>query len=182
MKFTEKKVILKDGTECTLRSPTPNDAKAIIDHMKKTSNETVFMARYPEEITISLDEEKKFLTTLEADPRNIMICAIINGEIIANGGLSCIKNLIKYLHRAEFGISIQKEYWHLGIGCAILTELISWAKEVEYEQIELEVVCDNQRGLALYKKCCFEIIGTREKAFKFKDGTYGHEYLMLRRL
>ncbi|ROR25280.1 RimJ/RimL family protein N-acetyltransferase [Mobilisporobacter senegalensis] len=182
MKFGPKIIKLKDGRECILRSPVPRDAKALIEHMKGTSNETLYMARYPEEITITIEEEKRYLKELESNPKNVLICATIDGKIIACGGLNCVKNLMKYIHRAEFGISIQKEYWHLGIGSSLLSELILLAKDAGYEQIELEVMCDNERGIGLYKKCGFEMIGTREKAFKFKDGTYGDEYLMFRKL
>ena len=140
------------------------------------------MARYPEEITMSIEAEKKFLADQQIDPKSIMIAAVIDGKIVANAGICCVQNNIKFLHRSLFGISIQRECWNIGIGSSILTELILWAKKANYEQIELEVLCENERAIALYKRFGFEIYGTREKSFKYKDGTYSSEYLMLRRL
>lgn len=182
MIYKEKRIILKNGKDSIIRNTESSDAKAIIAHMKQTSGETLFMARYAEEVTKSVEAEKKMLEEIKEDLRNLMICAVINDKIVANAGFSCVKNNIKYLHRAEFGISIQKEYWNLGLGSIIISELIKKSKEAEYEQIELEVVCDNERAIALYQKHGFEIYGTREKSFKYKDGTYGAEHLMLRRL
>lgn len=182
MNYKEKIVTLKNNQTCILRSPRPEDAQEIIDHMIITSEETVFMARYPEEITLTYCEESKFLEDTLSNPKSLMICAVLDGKIVANAGISCVNKYSKYLHRASFGISIQKEYWNLGIGKIILEELIILAKEMGYEQMELDVVCDNERGVALYKKCGFEIYGTREEAFKFKDGSYASEYLMFKKL
>ena len=47
-----------------------------------------------------------------------------------------------------------------------------------YEQLELEVVSSNERGIALYKKLGFEAYGLRKKSFKYRDGHYEDEYLM----
>jgi len=182
MIYKEKRIVLKNGIDCILRSTRPEDADIILPHFKLTSEETGFMARYPEEITMSIESEKKFLADQQTDPKSIMIAAIIDGKIIANAGISYVQNNIKYLHRAVFGISIQKEYWNIGIGSSILTEMIVWAKKADYEQIELEVLCENERAIALYEKLGFEIYGTREKSFKYKDGTYASEFLMLRRI
>jgi len=40
----------------------------------------------------------------------------------------------------------------------------------------------NIRAVALYMKFGFVVYGTRERAFRYKDGSYGSEYLMLLRL
>ena len=182
MIYKEKRIFLKNGTDCILRSPRPEDADSIISNWKLTSEETGFIARYPEEITMSIEAEEKFLADQQSDPKSIMIAAVIDGKIIANAGITYVQNNIKFLHRAVFGISIQKEYWNIGIGSSILSELIMWAEKAGYEQIELEVLCENERAIALYKKSGFEIYGTREKSFKYKDGTYSSEFLMLCRL
>lgn len=182
MKYEEKLIVLKNGTNCTLRSPGSDDAEAMLSLLKQTSGETGFISRYPEEITMSVEAEKEFLTEQQTNPKSMMISAVIDGKIIGNAGISCVQNNIKYLHRAVLGIAVQKEYWNLGIGMKILAELIIWAREIGYEQIELEVLCKNVRAVELYKKFGFEVYGTREKSFKFKDNTYASEFLMLKNL
>ena len=47
------------------------------------------------------------------------------------------------------------------------------------EMIELEVVCENKRAIALYEKHGFRIYGTRPHSFKYRDGSYADEHLML---
>ncbi|MCA5011158.1 GNAT family N-acetyltransferase, partial [Clostridioides difficile] len=87
------------------------------------------------------------------------ICAVVNGKIIANAGINPIALFDRYAHRATFGISICKPYWGLGIGSHLLGAIIRGAREMGYEQLELEVVSENERGLALYKKYGFVIYG-----------------------
>lgn len=50
MFLEDKKIELKDGRVCTLRSPRPDDALRAIEYMKVTAGETDFLARYPEVI------------------------------------------------------------------------------------------------------------------------------------
>ena len=48
--------------------------------------------------------------------------------------------------------------------------------------IELDVVKNNERALKMYKGFGFEIIGIRENALCYQDGTYADEYLMVKKL
>lgn len=182
MKYTEKVIKLKNGADCILKSPNADNAEEILSHLKRTSAETNYMARYAEEITMTVEQERAFLDALLVNERDIMISAVINGNIVANAGICCVAPFIKYQHRAEIGISIQKSFWGLGLGSVILQEIVVYAKQAGYEQLELEVVADNNRAITLYEKFGFMVYGSREKSFKYKDATYGTEYLMLLRL
>lgn len=46
--------------------------------------------------------------------------------------------------------------------------------------MELAVISTNERALALYHKMGFEKFGKCVKGFKYKDGTYADEYLMVK--
>lgn len=182
MKLEDKKVKLKDGTKCILRSPNEQDAESVIEYLKITSDETYFMIRYPEEITITIEEEKKILNENLKSDKDIMVAAFIDGELAGNAGISCVRNLIKLEHRAVFGISIKERYWNNGIGNVLLQEIIKQAKLMGYEQVELGVFADNKRAQNLYKKHGFEVWGFSKNAFKLKDGTYRDEIIMGRML
>ena len=41
---------------------------------------------------------------------------------------------------------------------------------------------NNDRALKMYQNFGFEIIGTKENALRYQDGTYADEYLMLNKL
>ena len=55
-------------------------------------------------------------------------------------------------------------------------------KANNYEQVELEVVESNERGIRLYKKMGFEVYGKRPCAMRYKDGSYISEILMYKSL
>ncbi|HCD46603.1 MAG TPA: GNAT family N-acetyltransferase [Lachnoclostridium sp.] len=182
MEYKPKEVLLKNGTPCLLKSPGPGDASAILKLMSQTSEETSYMARYADEVNITLHHEQDFLSSTLKSQKDLMICAVVNGKIIANAGINPIAVFERYLHRATFGISICKAYWGLGIGSHLLAAIIRGAREMGYEQLELEVVQENQRGIALYEKFGFETYGTREYCFKYRDGSYAAAQLMMVRL
>lgn len=167
-----KEITLGDGRGCILRNPTAEDAEAIIKHMCITSDETDFMMRYGDEITMEEWEEAAYLSLQEESGNSGMICAIVDGRLVANGGFTCAADREKCRHRASFGISVRRRFWGLGIGTAIIEGIIELAKEAGYEQLELEVVSSNRRGMALYEKIGFEKCGTLPRAFKLRDGSY----------
>ena len=182
MIYTDKLITLKNGQTCLLKSPTAEDAEEMLIYLKQTSGETDFMARYEDEITLTVDAEKEILSAILNDPERIMISAYIDGALAANCGFSRIAPFERARHRAEFGISIVKQYWGLGIGSLLLAALIDSAKSSGYEQLELEVVAENERAITLYKKFGFELYGTRENTFKYRDGCTCACHLMLKRL
>ena len=179
MRYKIKEHQLKNGTLCQLRSPLPSDAAAILQLMRITSDETSFMARYSDELKMSVQSEEKFLEATLNSPADLMICAVVNGVIVASAGISPVAPRERYRHRASFGISVLKEYWGLRIGSLLLAAIISGAKEMGLEMLELEVVCTNERAIALYEKFGFCRFGTRPHSFKYRDGSYADEYLML---
>ena len=140
------------------------------------------MLRYPEEVTMTIEEEINFLNSMRENPRGIMICAFIDDKLVASSNLMAIGERYKISHRASFGIAVLKEAWHLGIGKALITEILRFAEDTGFELVELEVASTNYNAIKLYEKFGFKIYGTREDGFKFKDGTYCDEHLMLKRI
>lgn len=178
MKLTEKNITLKDGTSCVLRSPGPEDAKAMLDLLKDASLETYFLLRYPEEWTMTEEQERKWLQDTLDSKNEVMINAVIDGELAGNAGISCIGDLTKMRHRASFAVAVREKFWHRGLGSVLTEEVLRAAKDLGYEQVELGVFEDNLRAEALYKKFGFEEWGRMKNAFKLKDGTYRDEIQM----
>ncbi|MDD6794788.1 MAG: GNAT family N-acetyltransferase [Clostridiaceae bacterium] len=182
MKYTEKTIKLKDGTECILRSPEINDAKDMIEYMRMTSGETHFMVRYPEEIKLTEDKEKELIKETLNSNNDMMIAAFVGGILAGNAGVNCYRNHIKIKHRAVFGISIKEEFWNLGIGNILVEESIKEARKMGFDQIELTVFSDNIKAQNLYKKHGFEVCGTVKNGYRLKDGSYRDEIMMQKML
>lgn len=178
MKLAEKNIILKDGSSCIIRSPGPEDARAMLEYMRETSRETYFLLRYPEELTLTEEQEKRWLQDVLESRNEVMINAVIDGEMAGNASVYCVRESIKMHHRAGFAIAIREKFWNRGLGSILTEEALRIAKTLGYEQIELGVFDDNPRAEALYKKYGFEEWGRMKNAFKLKDGTYRDEILM----
>ena len=183
MIFKDKEIILKDGRTAILKTPDIQDAKKMLTYIKKACGETDFLSRYPEEWDrVTVEQEEKWVKNLRDSKDALAIACCIDGEIVGNCEIN-FRGAIKASHRATIAIAILKDYWRLGIGSAMFTEMIAVAKtRPEIEIMELEFAEGNDRAKALYEKYGFKIVGERPNAFKLKDGRIQKEYFMQRRM
>ena len=179
MRFAPQEITLKDGSCVLLRSPDEHDAEAMLHLLQTTCGQTHFLLREPEDALMPLEEEQKFLRNNLDDPRSLMISAFVDGRLVGNASFAPEGTRRKVLHRAGFGTAILQEYWGRGIGSALLAQIIRLAREVGYEQLELQASTSNARGLALYKKFGFVLTGTTPHGFKLPDGSYMDECEMV---
>ncbi len=181
MKY-KKQVLLKNGTACLLRSVDGKDAAQVLNNIKVTISETDNLMRLPTEPLYTLEKEAEYLQKTADSPKEIKVAAFIDGKIVALAGLDPVSTSQKCRHRAGFGISVQKQYWGLGLGNLLMEIILNQAVIAGYEQVELDVVTTNLTALHLYKKFGFEIFGTHEKAFLLPSGEYQSLYLMNKEL
>lgn len=177
MIFEEKQIILKDGTAAILKSPCVEDAEKLLRYIKQSCGETEFLARYPEEWNITIEQEEAWVNRLRAAPNTLAITCYVDGEVAGNCEIN-FRGGIKTSHRATVAIAILQKYWNLGIGSAMFEQLIAAAKQRGCEIMELEYIQGNERGRHLYEKFGFRIISERPNAYKLKDGTYRNEVYM----
>lgn len=182
MRIEDKKVHLKDGRLCILRSPKLEDADQLVEYLKVTAAETDFLLKYPEEVKISVEQEKEILKWFIESERDLMIIAEVDGKVAGNCSFSAIGGKLRVRHRCSLGIALYQKYWGLGIGRELTALLLEKARDCGYEQIELEVVSKNKRAVALYEKIGFERVGERPKAMKHKDGSYDSNIIMVKQL
>lgn len=171
-------VKLKNGEKCVLRHAVGADAWAVLDHMKKTFAETDFLLRYPDEMTMTAEQEAAFLENYAVSMDSLMLCAELNGKIVGVAGLNPVGRLDKLRHRADLGISVQKEFWGIGVGRAMVEDIICAARKIGYTHLELDVMSANERAIALYEKLGFAVYGKNEKAYRLRDGSYMAATLM----
>lgn len=165
MKYNEK-VILKNGTEALLRNGDEADGNAAFEVFNLTHEETDFLLSYPDENSYDPEQEGRFLQEKAESDDEIEIVAVIDGKIAGMAGIEAVGRKDKVKHRADFGISVLKEFWGLGLGRALAEACIRCAKEAGYEQLELNAVADNERAISLYKSLGFVEFGRNPKGFK----------------
>lgn len=183
MIFEEKKITLKDGTEAIFRSPRVEDAEKMLDYLRAVSTDTDFLMRcekdphYP-----SVDDEKTWIEKHISSEDDILINCVINGAIVGNCNINFGKSY-RTSHIGTIGIAVRKEYWGLGIGTVMFTELEKVARAKDgVLQMELTCFADNARAQALYKKMGFKVDYVRHDALRRADGALTDEYGMIKKL
>ena len=179
MFFPEKEIPLKDGRIAILRSPHTGDAQAALEYMKITAEETPFLLRGPDEITLTVADEETYLSRVADDPNTLSIFCFVDGVLAGNCSISR-RTKQKNRHRASIGIALIQNFWNLGIGTALFEELIAIAESWGVVQLELEAFEGNDRAIALYRKMGFEIVSHVPNAIRMPDGSFVKEYLMIR--
>lgn len=161
-----KKIKLKDGRECILRNGNERDGQAALENFILTHGQTDYLLTYPDENTMTAEEEAKYLKEKRESEREIEILAEVEGTLVGLAGIAAIGEKDKIRHRADFGISIDKAYWNLGIGTVLLHACVDCARKAGYEQIELNVVAENESAVSIYKKAGFVEYGRNPRGFK----------------
>ena len=179
MYFRPKEITLRDGRTALLRSPLPSDAEAALEYMKITAAETPYLLRTPEEVTLTIPDEEKYLRRVAEDPNTASIFCFVDGVLAGNCSISR-RTKQKNRHRASIGIALKGEFWNLGIGTALFEEMIAIAEGWGLLQLELEVFEGNERAISLYRKMGFEIVSHVPNAIRMPDGSFVKEYLMIR--
>lgn len=179
MRIAPKQIFLPNGQAVLLRSAEPEDAAAMIEHLRQTSAETVFLARYQEEIQLNEADEATWIQYYLEDNENFILTAWIDDQLVASASVNRLRDLIKYRHRGEFGISVRKQYCNLGLGSAMTRICLYIARNISLEQMELSVSSGNRAAQHMYKKLGFHQVGTIPNAYRMKDGTYHDEVLMV---
>ena len=154
-----KTVPLRDGRECLLRNGTEQDGQAVFENFILTHSQTDFLLSYPEENSFTPDQEAAFLRDKKESTDEIEIIAEVAGLVVGTAGIEHIGLKEKVRHRAEFGISVDKAYWSLGIGRALTEACIECAKAAGYAQLELEAVAENKNAILLYQSVGFATPG-----------------------
>lgn len=178
----EKTIILKDGRTCLLCSGREEDGEALLFAFQATHGETDFLLSYPDESTHTVEEERRYLKSLSESENGIEILAFMDGNAVASAGIHCVRDREKTRHRAEFGVSVLKEYWGLGIGRALLEACVDCAKKAGYVQLELEVVAENTRAVELYTRAGFVEYGRNPKGFRSRYSGWQEIILMRKEL
>jgi len=174
-----KIITLKDGRTCTLRNGTEQDGQALLDNFIMTHAQTDFLVDYPDEITMTVEQEIEFIKEKTESENEIEILADTEGSIVGSAGIWCIRNKEKLKHRAGFGVAVKEAYWRLGIGCALAEACIECARAAGYKQLELDVLADNEKALALYRSLGFVEYGRNPRGINLRTSGY-HELVLMR--
>ena len=179
MIFKAKEITLKDGRTAILKSPEEGDGAKFLDYIKAACKETDFLLRTPEEWEgVTVDSEERWIQRGRESESTLMIACYVDSEVVGNCEIG-FRGGRKEGHRSTIAIAVLEAYWGLGIGSAMMKELISAARLRDGCRIvELEFIEGNDRARGLYEKFGFKVIAERPNAFKQRDGSMAKEFMM----
>ena len=160
-----KNFTLKNGNIITVRNGKRSDGDDAFLLFNATHGETDYLTSYPDENSFDAAQEGEFLDSLASSPDSAMLCGFVDGVLVGMASFEPIGRKDKLKHRAELGISVSRSHWGMGIGRILMESCISCALSVGYLQLELQVVADNERAVALYKSLGFTEFGRNPRGF-----------------
>jgi len=171
LKRFKQELQLKDGRRLIIKEAESSEAKELIRYVASVGGESDFLSFGAGEYKISLEREIKFIHgSIESDNQAILI-AWVQNEIVGCVTFRAGK-WQKVKHTGEFGLTVSKKNWGLGIGTLIIEALLNWAQETKIiRKINLRVRSDNDRAIAVYKKLGFIEEGKITREF-FIDGEF----------
>ena len=182
MIYDEQVLKRKDGVSFTVRSAEPDDADELRLFLKETAEETPFLSNEPEEATLSENDAQRLSVVFAEADDKLMLTAETEGRLAAIGTLIPVRMKMRTKHRATVSLIVRREFWDLGIGSGLLTILTGVAAAEGFTQVELEVCSANERARALYEKNGFQIYGTLDDAYRYRNGDSASCCLMVKYL
>lgn len=172
MKFTPKKLLLKNGKEVIIRSAALSDASKLLSTVKEYINDSEYIPKLNEEFTLSLEEEEQWIKSFIEYPNSLLLIAEYEGQILGNINISSHQRIIMQ-HTAVIGMGILNAWRNSGLGTHLMQQAIAWAEENPIlELLWLQVYNENRLGLGLYKKMGFQENGIIKNFFKHENRYY----------
>jgi RimJ/RimL family protein N-acetyltransferase len=160
----------------TIRPAAPEDAAALLELKHALDEETSFMLLEPGERQETVTDEARRLQAIAQEANSIVLVAeqdgLLLGYVEALGG-----RFRRNRPCAEVVIGVREASSGRGLGTSLLAELSVWAERTGLHRLELTVMAHNERALALYRRCGFEVEGTRRHSL-LVDGRYVDELLL----
>lgn len=171
--------LLPDGRTLVVRDATPADAAALLDYFETVSAESDNLSFGPGEFGWTLTEEEDHLREVAGKDNQLYLVALLDGTIASaitfSGG-----NRPRTRHCGEFGLSVRRDCWHLGVGGLMIDAMIDWARAGGIvTKINLRVRADNERAIRLYRRKGFVHEGTMTRDSRVEGRYFDHHCMGL---
>ncbi len=156
------------AAEITVREAQSSDANALKQMGETLLTETDFFHRLPAERASSVQEMETVLTTIANAPG----CALVNawhGDVPVGECILIRGQLTRLRHTATVGIGVLAAYQGLGIGKALMANVMGRARMAGITRLELTVMVDNAPAIAFYEGLDFKTEGQKKGSVMVDD-------------
>lgn len=163
-----------------IRKIRPGDAEQFLRLGKRLDAETRFMLREPGEREMTVAQQRQEIEGLLLHEESVIFVAEHEGQLV--GYIEAIGSTFRRVrHCATIDIGILQAFSGQGIGTRLFLTVEEWARPRGLHRLELTVMTHNEAGIALYRKCGFEVEGVKRDSISI-DGQYRDEYCMAKLL
>lgn len=114
----------------------------------------------------SLEERKEWFS--HYGDRYPLIVAVKDGQVAGYSSLSVFRAKPAYNQTVELSVYIDEAFWGLGIGTALMEEILNRAKALGYHVVISGITDGNETSIHLHEKFGFRKVGFfPEVGFKF---------------
>jgi RimJ/RimL family protein N-acetyltransferase len=161
-----------------IRTAQPADAANLIAYIRELLTEpNLHLPLTSAEFTLTIAEEQQLLADVAAADNSVVLLAEVDTHIVGELNLKGGKRQATR-HSALLGISVRQDWRSQGVGSALMTQAIAWARgSGVITRIELYVYERNQAAVHLYQKFDFELEGRRHRAL-YQNGEYLDDLVM----
>lgn len=167
----------KDGISFQLRPATSVDGEIIEKNINSVCKEKVYL--YTDTFILTHEWRKVLSNSVDEKGGDLLIVSQVEQEVVGHLRLFSEWYGQRGRHVGIIGLSLVEKYREKGIGTALLSYAIDWARHVQFEKLTAAIIATNIRALNLFKKFGFSEEGVRKKQFKI-NGTYYDELLLAR--
>ncbi len=151
----------------------PDDAERVLEYAADLFAASPYTLTSRGEFTMTTEQEREFLRTHREGERSIFLIAtvparpeVLAGLVITGGAKR------KIAHHGVLGMGVRGGWRGVGVGRAILSAAIDWARGVPgLEIITLAVYAANEPAMRLYRSMGFVEHGRMPRCLKHEDGT-----------
>lgn len=139
--------------DVSIREAQPTDAAAIIHFLRQASQESDAILITGLQSLTSAKESDNLATIQRSDDCEVVV-AYLGQQVI---GIVTIMVVADHPDTGELGVVVARNYWHNGIGSALLDTILDWYQHgSSLHQLVLDVFADNERAINLYRHYGFD--------------------------
>jgi RimJ/RimL family protein N-acetyltransferase len=135
-----------------VRPARPGDARSYLELFRTVVAEGRYIRT--ETVHRGLRHHRRRLTKTWDDGQAVIV-ALHGDRVVGELSISREEHPVTR-HVASIGMMVAPEWRGRGVGTALMTEAVRWAREAHVEKLALSVYPDNQAARALYRKFGFE--------------------------
>jgi RimJ/RimL family protein N-acetyltransferase len=160
---------LKDGRSLRISHVRRTDAAEIVAYVNRVCGESDYLTFGLGEFEMTVQEEEKFIDALEGGRFDFMLKGVVDGEIVSLCQIVSRRNRPRVRHLGEFGVTVAKSHWSVGVGRAMCLAMLDVARRVGVTKVNLKVREDNVNAIRLYESLGFQREGVATRALKVGD-------------